>query len=93
MNKIYFPVMKDGVLHFKYFTTNDYVRTPEGVGIVIEDENEITTEIDFCMSEVKIQHKEGTSNNPSNNPIEVIRDYILPISEKEYHNSEVLSTH
>jgi len=85
--------MRAGVLHFKYFTKGDYVRTPEGAGIVVEDEGEIITQVDFCMSEVKIQHKEGTSNNPSNNPIEVIRDYILPISEKEYHNSEVLSTH
>ena len=85
--------MKDGVLHFKYFTKGDYVRTPEGVGIVVEDEDEITVEYDFCTSEVKIQHKEGTSNNPSNKPIEVIRDYILTISEEEYYNSEVLSSH
>ena len=85
--------MKKGVLHFMYFTKGDFVRTPEGVGVVVEDEGEITTEIDFCMSEVKIQHKEGTSNNPSNNPIEVIRDYILSISEEEYNNSEVFSTH
>lgn len=85
--------MRDGVLHFKYFTKGDYVRTPEGLGIVVEDEGEITTEIDFCMSEVKIQHKEGSSNNPSNNPIEIIRDYIIPITEEEYQSSEVLSTH
>ena len=85
--------MKDGVLHFKYFTKGDCVRTPEGVGIVSEDEGEITTEVDFCMSEVKIQHKEGTSHNPSNNPIEVIRDYILSITEEEHQSSKVLSTH
>jgi len=85
--------MRDGVLHFKYFTKGDYVRTPEGLGIVIEDEGEITSEIDFCMSEVKIQHKEETSNNPSNNPIKVIRDYIIPITKEEYLVSEVLSTH
>lgn len=85
--------MKDGVLHFKYFTKGDFVRTPEGVGFVVEDEGEITEEYDFCTSEVKIQHKESTSNNPSNNPIEIIRDYIIPIAEEEYQGSEVLSTH
>ena len=85
--------MKEGILHFMYFTKGDFVITPEGVGIVAEDEGEITAEYDFCTSEVLIQHKNGTSNNPSNNPIEVIRDYITTITEEEYHNSEVLSTH
>jgi hypothetical protein len=85
--------MKEGILHFMYFTTGDYVRTPEGVGIVTEDEAPITEENDFCTSEIKIQHKEETSNNPSNNPIEVIRDYIIPISKEEYQNSGVLSIH
>jgi len=85
--------MRDGVLHFKYFTKGDYVRTPEGVGVVVEDEGEITAEYDFCTSEVLIQHKDSSSNNPSNKPIEVIRDYILTISEEEYKNSEVLSSY
>jgi len=78
--------MKEGVLHFMYFTTGDYVRTPEGVGVVVEDEGEISVEHDFCTSEVVIQHKFGTSNNPSNKPIEVIRDYVLRI-EKDEHES------
>ena len=76
--------MKEGVLHFTYFTTGDYVMTPEGVGIVTEDEDPIVEESDFCTSEIQIQHKEGTSNNPSNRPIEVIRDYVLRIEKEEY---------
>ena len=76
--------MKKGVLHFNYFTAGDYVRTPEGVGIVCEDEPPILHESDFCLSEVKIQHKYGSSNNPSNHPIEVIRDYVLRSTKKEY---------
>ena len=85
--------MKEGVLHFMYFTKGDYVRTPEGVGIVVENEGQITVEYDFCTSEVKIQHKVGSPHNPSNNPIEIIRDYIQAITEKEYNNFELLSTH
>lgn len=76
--------MKEGILHFFYFTTGDYVRTPEGVGIVIEDEPEIVQEFDFCTSEVYIQHKHKSSNNTNNNPIYVIRDYITFITEEEY---------
>ena len=76
--------MKEGVLHFLYFTSGDYVMTPEGVGIVTEDEAQIVEEFDFCTSEIMIQHKEGTSNNPSNRPIEVIRDYVLRIEKEEY---------
>jgi len=76
--------MKKGVLEFNYFTVGDYVRTPEGVGVVCEDEGPIVKEIDFCVSEVKIQHKFKSSNNPSNNPIDVIRDYLIRIPQEEY---------
>jgi hypothetical protein len=76
--------MKEGVLHFLYFTKGDLVRTPEGVGEVIEDEAPIVEEMDFCTSEIKIQHKFKSSNNPDNSPIDVIRDYIVRIDQKEY---------
>lgn len=76
--------MKEGVLHFYYFTEGDYVRTPEGVGVVVEDEPPIIEEFDFCTSEVKIQHKFKTSHNPENTPISVIRDYIIRIDPSEF---------
>lgn len=76
--------MKEGILHFLYFISGDYVRTPEGVGIVTENEAPIINESDFCTSEVKIQHKFKSSNNTNNSPIDVIRDYIIQISKKEY---------
>ena len=85
--------MREGVLHFKYFTKGDYVRTPEGVGIVVEDEGEITAEYDFCTSEINIQHIEGTANNPINTPIEVIRDYVIPITEEEYKSETKVLSH
>lgn len=85
--------MREGVLHFMYFTKGDYVRTPEGVGVVVQDEDEITAEYDFCTSQILIQHKEGTSNNPSNRPIEIIRDYITSITEKEYNEQEVFASY
>ena len=76
---------KEGVLYFKYFTVGDYVRTPEGVGIVCEDEKPIVEEDDFCTSEVKIQHKYPSSNNTSNVPIDVIREYIIRTTKDDYN--------
>jgi hypothetical protein len=80
--------MKEGILHFTYFTTGDHVRTPEGVGVVSKDEDPITEENDFCTSEVNIQHKLSSSNNPGNSPIDVIRDYVILISPSEYEESK-----
>lgn len=80
---------KEGVLYFKYFTVGDYVRTPEGLGIVCEDEKPIKEENDFCISDVKIQHKFGSSNNPSNGPIEVIREYVSRISKEDYDSEAI----
>jgi mannose-6-phosphate isomerase-like protein (cupin superfamily) len=76
--------MKDGVLHFTYFTTGDYVRTPEGVGIVCEDEKVILEETDFCTSEVKVQHKFKSSNNTPNRPIEIVREYVSRTTKEDY---------
>jgi hypothetical protein len=81
---------KEGVLYFKYFTAGDYVRTPEGVGIVCEDEQPIVEERDFCTSEVKIQHKFGSSNNTNNMPIDVIREYVSRITKEEYVSEKEL---
>ena len=81
--------MKEGTLRFYYFTEGDYVITPEGVGIVIEDEGPILEEKDFCDSEVKIQHKFNSSNNVSNHPMDVIRDYVTAISKEEYDNNKI----
>jgi hypothetical protein len=81
--------MKEGILHFTYFTAGDYVRTPEGVGVVTEDERPILHENDFCVSEIKIQHKSGSSNNTNNSPIEVIREYILRTTKKDYDDEKV----
>jgi hypothetical protein len=80
--------MKEGILHFNYFTVGDYVRTPEGVGIVIEDERPILEETDFCVSEIKIQHKSSSSNNTNNRPIEVVREYVIRTTKDDYENDE-----
>lgn len=82
--------MKEGILRFFYFTKDDYVITPEGVGIVFEDEGTIVKESDFCTSEINIQHKSKSSNNSNNKPIKVIRDYIRHISKDLYDKSEAL---
>ena len=66
----------------------DYVRTPDGAGIVVEDEEEIITERDFWDRDIAIQHKFGCSNNASNNPIDVSRDCVLRIDQDEYDQEE-----
>jgi len=78
--------MKAGILYFSCFTVGDYVRTPEGVGIVKEDEPPILRERDFRLSEINIQHKFNSSNNTRNVPIDIIREYVSRITKGEYDN-------
>ena len=75
---------KIGTLQFLYFTKGDFVRTPMGVGQVIEDEKYIISEIDFYHSEIKIQHKNGCSENTSNEPYWIERETVLRIDKNEY---------
>ena len=46
-----YPFKKKGTINFNYWERGDYVRTPDGVGIVVENEKEINTELDLEMSE------------------------------------------
>ena len=80
--------MRFGTLQFRYFDEGDYVRTPDGVGLVAKDEPEINTERDFWDRDITIQHKFGCSNNASNRPIEVSRDCVLRIDQDEYDSEE-----
>lgn len=77
--------MKFGILQFRYFTEGEYVRTPDGVGIVVEDEKEINSERDLFDSDVIVQHKYGCSSNASNQPLKMSRDIIFRIDQDEYN--------
>jgi hypothetical protein len=80
--------MKKGTIEFQYFEKGDYVRTPEGVGIVTEDELSIGIEniSDLYYSQIRIKHKVGTSSNTSNNIIAIDRIMVTKITKEEYEN-------
>jgi hypothetical protein len=78
--------MKKGCLEFYYFIKDDYVRTPEGVGVVVEDEPPIEDVSDLYYSQIRIQHKEGTSSNTSNNALPIDRIVVCHITKEEYEN-------
>jgi hypothetical protein len=69
---------------FEYFLKGDYVMTPDGVGIVTKDENEIKTDLDLLYSDILIQHKFGISNNTNNAPINIERGCVLRIDKDRY---------
>jgi len=75
---------KYGNLKFEYFQRGDYVITGYGVGIVVEDEAEIKTVKDFYYSEIKIKHKEGCSENPGNEIVEIERELLSKITKEQY---------
>ena len=78
---------KLGTITFRYFIKGDYVRTPDGVGIVFKDEEAIHNANELIFSQVAIQHKYGNSNNTNNSPIPLDREYCH-ITTKEEYDSE-----
>ena len=76
---------KYGTLKFRYFSKGDHVLTGYGVGIVTEDEEEIKSEEHFHFSEIKVQHKEGCSEN-TNNGIKCIEREMLLLVSKHYYD-------
>lgn len=77
-------ITRKGSIDFTYFTKGDYVNSPEGSGIVVEDEKIINNERDFYYSEIKVQYKEASSGNPSNEVREVERQNLFRITKEEY---------
>lgn len=72
--------MRTGTILFTYFNTGDLVLTPYGYGRVWEDEEEgITTELEFLYSKVKIQHMMGYFENPHNLPVYIERRHLLNV--------------
>lgn len=76
--------LKHGQIAFLYFNKGDYVRTPAGVAVVLEDEKEILTEVELRYSEVNILHKSGLSSNPSNEMRQVERWALIRITQETY---------
>ena len=76
--------MKTGTITFEYFEKGDYIITGWGVGIVVEDEEEIYDEEDLNYSEIHVQHKFSCSENTSNSVMEVEREMVSKITKEQY---------
>ena len=76
--------MKSKYILAPFFESGDFVRTYEGVGIVLQDDIIVDTFKEYQYGELEIQHKFGYSNNPSNSPVLMDRDAIFLIDKKEY---------
>lgn len=79
-------IERSGKLEFEYYFKGDFVRTPDGVGIVAVDEEKINTADDMIQSEVIVQHKFGLSSNPGNEPKAVPRECLDLITKDEYND-------
>ena len=47
---------KMGKICFRYFQTDEYVMTPQGAGIVVEDENEHTTALGLTCTNMNYHY-------------------------------------
>jgi len=67
-----------------FLQKGDYVRTWNGVGIVVEDEEEYNDFRDIIDSEIKVQLKSGHSSNTSNKVEGHLRTDLIIINKEEY---------
>jgi hypothetical protein len=51
--------MKKGTIEFEYIEKGDCVITPEGVGIVTEDESAVENILDLVYSQIMVKLKDG----------------------------------
>jgi len=71
------------------FEKGDYVRTPDGVGIVEKTDITIGRNGGIEYYEVLVQHKFGCSSNTSNHPQEIDGFTMgCPITKEEYDSEE-----
>lgn len=68
-------------IEIEVFDKGDYVRTPRGVGIVIDIE-----EYSQGRHDIMVQHKFGDEDNPSNRPKIMDNDVAFLITKEEYDN-------
>jgi hypothetical protein len=79
------------LLPVKVFQKDEYVRTFDGVGIVLSTNLEYREQgrHQYLVQQyVTVQHKSGLSGNPSNLPKELEAYGIFPITRQEYNDDE-----
>ena len=77
--------MKKVDVEVTVFEVNDYVRTPTGVGIIIE---EFYDHREYEGQELIVQHKSGLSADPENGPIDMDSDMVSLIDKAEYNGED-----
>lgn len=75
--------MHKATIEINVFDKGDYVRTPRGVGIVIDIEEYTNGRYD-----IMIQHKFGDEDNTSNRPKVIDGDVPMLITKEEYDNEK-----
>ena len=71
--------MKKGKIEFEYIGKDEYVITPEGVGIVMEDENPVEDIGDLLYGQIKVKLKDDGKITS------VDRSTIVKITEAKYN--------
>jgi hypothetical protein len=76
-------------LKVRVFEKGDYVRTGDGVGIVVDCNFDLHKDGSILYYEVNVQHKNGTGENPSNN-VKSLDGFesVSLISKHEYDKKE-----
>jgi hypothetical protein len=75
-------------LEVNYFEKGDYVRTPKGVAIVVENEKIITNIDDLVYGAILIQYKCNAEDNISNIRERRDRGCLIPIEKGEYDEEQ-----
>ena len=82
--------MKTVSLPVDLYEVGDYVRTPDGVAIVVavsENHDDIYSNgVEHIFQAVTVQHKHGSSSNTSNRPIQV--ETFSLIDKAEYDGEQ-----
>ena len=71
-------------LELNLFEKGDFVRTPQGVGKVKKNQEPPENINSIFQSFVSVKHKSGTSQNPSNEKVEMPYFACIHIAKKEY---------
>lgn len=66
------------------FERGDFVRTPEGVGIITKSFIQYDNNGNYLYQTIFVQHKARNSDNTNNDITETDNFCVVPISDEEY---------
>ena len=83
--------MKRDTIEIYYYEKGDYVRSTNGVAVVLDDERKIKNIDQLTYNDIRIQHKNSYRENIQNIPVEVNRKYLVIINKFEYDKERKIS--